>query len=150
MVVGLLVWIASLFGYVITDVESAQEAKDIRYRQAGPTLAIGGSFRHEDQGGISSIINAGYEANVSSYGSRWGYHAFVRAYMGTSEFALIGISNDLTGTDEKDASINDISVPVGVIYNVTDTLGVYVDIAPYMKEVIEFRVFELPQHTPLE
>ncbi len=29
--------------------------------------------------------------------------------------------------------VNDVSIPVGVIYNISETAGLYVDLAPYVK-----------------
>ena len=133
MVVAILVWFASFFGYTITDTEYRQEAKDINYRSGGATFAIGASFRHEDQGGTASFLNMGYEGNIAKYNPKWGYHAYVRAYSGTSEFALLGISEDFLETEEDESSINDISIPLGVVYNVTNTMGLYVDYAPYVR-----------------
>jgi hypothetical protein len=135
MLVAVLVWFASFFGYTVTEVESGQESKDINYTYSSPTLGLGASFRPEDQGGSSTFLNAGYETKVMRYNPKWGYHAAVRLYMGASEFDYwsVGEDDDYFTTDKKSGYVNDISIPVGIIYNISNTAGLYFDIAPYAK-----------------
>ena len=133
MLVAVVVWFASFFGYTITDVESTQESKDIIYRYSAPTFGLGASFRPSDQGGSSTFINAGYETKLRRYKPKWGYHAAVRFYMGSSEFDYIAVDEEYFTLDKKTGLVNDLAIPVGIIYNISDTSGLYFDIAPYAK-----------------
>ena len=131
MLVAVVVWFAKAFGYTITDVESTQESKDIIYRYSAPTFGRA-SFRPSDQGGSSTFINAGYETKLRRYKPKWGYHAAVRFYMGSSEFDYIAVDEEYF-TGQKTGLVNDLAIPVGIIYNISDTSGLYFDIAPYAK-----------------
>ena len=133
MLVAVFVWFASFFGYTIT--EAKHKKIKISFRYSSPTFGLGASFRPEDQGG-SSFLNLGYETKLLRYKPKWGYHAAVRIYMGSSEFdywAVDQADGYFSLNKEATGSVNDVSIPLGIIYNISETSGLYFDLAPYIK-----------------
>ena len=78
MLVAIMVYIASFFGYTITDLEDLQEIKDIQLKPSTFTFAPGAVFRSSRAGGNTVTWTFGYEKQFTPYDRNYAFHVKYR------------------------------------------------------------------------
>lgn len=123
MLVAVFVYIASYFGYVITDLEGIQEEKDFLLKEESYTFAMGAVLRDEVYGGSSVTFSLGYEKQFTPYERNWGFQT---QYRFASEARSVA---DQVGNFKN----RDHYVSAGIMKHFSEKINVYLNAGPYFR-----------------
>jgi hypothetical protein len=123
VLVAVFVYIASYFGYVITDNEYIQEEKDILLKEEAYTFAPGAVIRDEEDGGNSVTFSIGYEKHFTPYERNWGFQT---QYRFASEARSLA---DQIGNFKN----RDHYISAGITKYFDDKKYIYLNAGPYLR-----------------
>ena len=123
LLVALVVYLASYFGYVITDNEVIQEEKNILLKESTLTFAPGAVIRNEENGGTAVTTRFGYEKQLSPYERNW---AFQTQYIFASEARSVA---DQIGNFKN----RDHYITAGIAKYFGDKRFIYLNAGPYIR-----------------
>jgi len=123
MLVAIIVYFASFFGYTITNAEFLQEEKDILLKPETYTFAPGAMSRQEEFGGSSITLSVGFEKQLTPLDRKWAFHT---SYRFASEARSVA---DAIGNFQN----RDHYLSFGMMRYVNDKVAIYFDAGPYWR-----------------